>query len=353
MTHGITESDQMFYAKENGPPWHIDDTKDRSVAVDEAPTSAEAIEAAGLSWEVQVKQAFYSLHGRQKKADECGIVVRSDTGEALAHVGMGYSPIQNAEMFSFMDELVGSGDLRYETAGSLWGGRKVWMLARVPEEIEVGGDRCFPYLLAHSVHDGHGACKILPSVVRVVCNNTLAAALFSHDSEIRKMTVSIAHIGNVRDKLSKAREVLGLGLESFKRFQQVGEIMTATDGLPLVDDLVAKLFPQRNDEAEEPPTEAVMKRREAFTDILAAESAGRRPTAYDLLNAVSGYADHVRAVDNVRGGINSKEQARMESVFFGGARRWKESALDLILSMAKIYEQLEEAKIPVRIKRAA
>lgn len=352
MAHGLEETDTMFYAAENGPPWHISETKDRSFGVDEAPTSAEALAVAKLDWEVELKPAYFRQGNTVKKVPRHFVVVRSDIGEGIGTVQGGYRPIQNRDMFGFLDSLVATGDLRYETAGSLWGGRHVWMLARVPTEINLGGDRQFPYLLARSAHDGTGACKVLPTLVRVVCNNTLSMALFSRDADVRRMTVSVRHVGEVMDKLAKAREILDLGLLSFERFQQVGEILLDTDGLPLVGPLLEKLFPPRKGQDE--LTKGVEAEREKFGEILAAEVNRHEggTSAYDLLNAVTGYADHVRAVTKTRGGeLQGKQAARMNSVFFGGAADLKEKGLDWILEIGDLYQRLEEAKVPVRIRR--
>jgi Domain of unknown function (DUF932) len=71
--------------------------------------------------------------------------LRSDTGALLGIVGRDYEPLDNRDAFRFLDELIGS-QLHFETAGSLWGGRRVWVLARLPEWAEVGGDQTGTYV---------------------------------------------------------------------------------------------------------------------------------------------------------------------------------------------------------------
>lgn len=353
MSAGLLESDAMFYAKEGGVPWH-----GVGVSVEEAPTSDAAMEVAKLDWTVMLRPAYYSVQGKgsYKRAADFQIMVRSDTGYALGTCGLSYSPIQNKEMFRFLDALVANGDLRYETAGSLWNGRRVWMLARIPTELEIGGDRMFPYLLAASAHDGSGACKVLPTLVRVVCANTLHAAVFSRDDEVRQMTVNIRHTGRVLDKLGQARQILGLGMESFKRLKTAGDLLAATDGLPHVEGLLSALFPAKKGDEEKKLSKDIEESRDKFRLIVEAEArrGSGKPTGWDLVNAVTGYADHVRAPENVRGGrFNTKEEAVVDSIFFKGASEFRQRGLDLVLGMTGVYEKLDELKVPVRLKRAS
>ena len=80
--------------------------------------------------------------------------------------------MQNEEAFQFVDQLLGS-DLHFETAGSLHGGRRVWVLAALPQHVQVGGDAIRPYVLLMNSHDGSTAVIAATTPVRVVCQNTL------------------------------------------------------------------------------------------------------------------------------------------------------------------------------------
>jgi hypothetical protein len=82
--------------------------------------------------------------------------------------------VQNEEAFRFVDQLLGS-SLHFETAGSLHGGRRVWVLATLPDHIEVGGDAVRPYVLLMNSHDGSTAVIAATTPVRVICQNTLYA----------------------------------------------------------------------------------------------------------------------------------------------------------------------------------
>ena len=181
----------MFYTREK--PWH-----GLGVCVQEAPVSEEALRLAGLDWEVQQKPVY----------TESGIIpgykanVRSTDQKVLGVVTDRYKVVQNTEAFAFTDALLGNG-VRYETAGSLQGGRKVWLLARLPREYIISGERISPYLVFSNTHDGSGAVRVAVTPVRVVCNNTLNLAL-----QTASRSWSMVHTGDIKGKIREAEDTL-------------------------------------------------------------------------------------------------------------------------------------------------
>ena len=111
--------EEMFYVREK--PWHGLGTR-----VEEAPTSENALILAGLNWTVE-QENVYTDFGEIIPGYRANI--RSTDRRVLGVVTDRYKVVQNAEAFAFTDELLGKG-VRYETAGSLQDGRKVWLLAR-------------------------------------------------------------------------------------------------------------------------------------------------------------------------------------------------------------------------------
>ncbi len=95
--------------------------------------------------------------------------------------------------------------MTYETAGALQGGRKVWMLARMPHRYIIAGDEIAPYLVVMNSHDGSSGIKVAMTPIRVVCQNTLNLAL---DSAKRIWTTK--HTENVMLRVHEAEETLGL-----------------------------------------------------------------------------------------------------------------------------------------------
>ena len=133
----------MFYVREK--PWH-----GLGTMVAEAPTSAAALRLAGLDWMV-VQEPVYTGYNEMVKGYKAN--VRSSDRKVLGVVSDRYKVVQNVDAFSFTDELLGKG-VRYETAGSLQEGKKVWLLARLPREYIIAGERISPYLVFSNTHDG-------------------------------------------------------------------------------------------------------------------------------------------------------------------------------------------------------
>ena len=101
--------------------------------------------------------------------------LREDTGEVLGIVSDDYEVVDNRDAFRFLDALICS-DLHFETAGSLWGGRRVWCLARLHEFVELGGDQSATYIYAANSHDGSMAVTAAATPIRVICANARRGA---------------------------------------------------------------------------------------------------------------------------------------------------------------------------------
>ena len=184
--------EKMFYVRET--PWHGLGTR-----VMEAPASSEALQIAGLDWKV-IQEPIYTAG--KEPIEGFKVNVRDIDRKVLGVVSDRYKIVQNQEAFSFTDELLGEG-VRYETAGSLQNGRKVWLLARMPHEYIISGERITPYLVFFNSHDGSGAIKAALTPIRVVCQNTLNLALST-----AKRSWSMIHTGNIQGKIQEARDTL-------------------------------------------------------------------------------------------------------------------------------------------------
>lgn len=182
----------IFYVREN--PWHGLGTK-----VNEAPSSREALITAGLNWNV-LQEPIYTE--TEELIEGYKANVRDSDRKVLGVVTDRYKVIQNQEAFAFTDDLLGEG-VRYETAGSLQGGKRVWLLAHMPHEYIISGERISPYLVFTNTHDGSGAIKAALTPIRVVCQNTLNLALST-----AKRSWSMIHTGNIKGKLQEARDTL-------------------------------------------------------------------------------------------------------------------------------------------------
>ena len=150
------------------------------------------------SWE-KTNKTIKELKNYEIPYRVCNVLMR---GQVLGVVTDRYKIVQNEEAFAFTDELLGEG-VRYETAGSLQGGRKVWLLAHLPHEYIISGERISPYLVFFNSHDGSGAIKVAITPIRVVCQNTLNLALST-----AKRSWSMIHTGDIKGKMQEAKDTL-------------------------------------------------------------------------------------------------------------------------------------------------
>ena len=164
----------MFSVREK--PWH-----GLGVVVEDAPSSKDALNFAGLVWRV-VQKPLFTNSGLVEgyKAN-----VRDSDNSVLGVVTDRYKVVQNTEAFAFTDNLLGEG-VKYETAGSLQGGKRIT-----------------PYLVFSNTHDGSGAVKVAITPVRIVCNNTLNLALSTANR-----CFSIVHTGDIKGKIDEAKQTL-------------------------------------------------------------------------------------------------------------------------------------------------
>ena len=110
--------------------------------------------------------------------------------QVLGVVSDDYVVVQNRDCFAFLANLLGS-ELVFETAGSLWGGKQVFITAELPDHITVGGDEVRPYVVLSAWHTGTGAIRAMTTPVRAVCDNTVRAAL-----ERARAVYRVRHVGD-------------------------------------------------------------------------------------------------------------------------------------------------------------
>lgn len=276
------EVETMYYTSNeaNGRfvPWH-----GLGTPVPNALTSAEALEAAGLDWAVDSKDVL----------TEDGDVIpgyrantRSTDGKVLGIVSNRYSIVQNSEAFDFTDSLVGEG-VTYETAGSLRGGKMIWLLAKLPE-TKILDDKVEPFVCFTNSHDGMGAIRACMTPTRVVCSNTVNFAL--HNA---KRVWSTKHIGDIQTKLSEAEATL------FNANKYMSELNSTADILASQkfdsDDLqkfLNDLIPVDESASDRIKARAQQVKDEIVACYFAPDIAKYMNTKYGIINAVADFADH-------------------------------------------------------------
>lgn len=268
----------MFYVR--NVPWHGLGTR-----VMEAPASGEALKLAGLDWKV-LQEPVYTENRELIRGYKAN--VRDADRKVLGVVTDRYKVVQNQDAFAFTDALLGQG-VRYETVGSLMGGKKVWLLAHMPREYIVSGERISPYLVFSNTHDGSGAVKVAVTPIRVVCSNTLNLALAS-----AKRSWSMVHTGDMKSKLEEAKKTLFLAdayMESLGKEFEVLQRQEMTE--KKVREYISQLLP-----VDENATDQQKKNMERLREDLTAryfdapDLKGLGNNAYRFINAVSDFATH-------------------------------------------------------------
>ena len=292
-----TEVETMFYTRET--PWH-----GLGIRVMEAPKSREALIAAGIDWRV-LQEDIYTDSGNLIEGFKAN--VRDCDEKVLGVVTDRYKVIQNDEAFAFTDELLGDG-VRYETAGSLMGGRKVWLLAHLPHEYIIAGEKISPYLVFSNCHDGSGAIKVAITPIRVVCNNTLNLALAT-----ARRSWSTMHTGDIKYKLEEAKNTLFM---ADKYMEELGKEFEVLRKKKLTDKQVLEyinmLIPLE-DNATPTQVKNINRLREdmkmRYFDAPDLKDVGNN--AYRFINAVSDFAIHAKPI---RQSANYREQVFSKTV---------------------------------------
>ena len=272
--------ESMFYVRQ--APWH-----GLGVRVEEAPSSQEALRLSGLDWQV-IQQPIATVDGTPIPGYRANL--RDTDHQVLGVVTDRYRVVQNGEAFAFTDGLLGEG-VKYETAGSLQNGRKIWLLAKLPDKYIIEGDQIDPYLVFSNSHDGSGSIKVAMTPIRVVCQNTLNLALSS-----AKRVWSTIHVGDLAGKMTEAHNTL---LLAEKYMGQLGLEFSRLSKVKLSDQKVLQYIDQLlplDDQPTQIHRKNVIRIREdmkqRYFDAPDLQHVGKN--AYRFLNAVSDFATHAK-----------------------------------------------------------
>jgi phage/plasmid-like protein (TIGR03299 family) len=274
---------------------------------------------AGLAYTVLESPVLYKTEAASAPEVFKGrkVLHRSDTGGALAVVSDGYHVVQPAEVMGFFEKLVEIGGFQLETAGVLSHGKRVWGLARVNDGAEIiGGDVVRPYVLLGTSYDGTMATVAKFTSVRVVCHNTITAALGSGES------VRVLH--SERFDADRVRQDLGIVADAWDRFliqsrQLAGEPLSATDADMFVRSL---LEPYKSPGVPVSESRAYRRILELFNGkAIGSDIPGVTGTRWGMLNAVTELVDHERG---------RSDNTRIESAWFGTGAALKNRALELL-----------------------
>jgi phage/plasmid-like protein (TIGR03299 family) len=322
--------DTGFFVRQ--PAWH-----GQGNVLDDYPESwAAARPLAGLDWD-PIEERIFRLDsvepdtGRPVYAEieDRKAIVRSDNGNVLSVRQDSYQIISHDEMGEIVDAVANMPGVRYETAGSIEGGKGVWALALLDEPVTLPGDDTLtlPYLALLNRHDGKGAMKVLSTNVRVVCANTWKAAEMNGE---RDGTVfSFRHTAGWRDRIEEARAAVSGVRDSFAEYVAEATDLLGITVTPRQRELFVREF------IPTPPDGLVSDRvarnieeaRAAVRLILESKTTEHvSGTAYGLAQAAGEYLDHVRAARTWETRLN-RSLLRPEPLKTKAVRLAREAAL--------------------------
>ena len=296
--------------------------------VNEAMTSEQVVELANLNYEV-AKTPIYINPPIQEGEDESLVEIpeiyatyRLDNKAPLGLVSDRYEIVQNKDAFLFFDPIIDRGEAIYQTAGVLGRGERVFITAKLPEDILVAGEKVEQYLLITNGHDGKNAVRVGFTPIRVVCNNTLTAALSN-----LKNSYTIFHFNNPQERLKEAHKVMGLASSYMNEVASIFDSMANTK----ISDEQLKAFIEDifvNREYVE-KKEKVSTRAKNLVDKIytfakyhpTQITPSTNGTIYGAYNAVSGYFGHIKDYKSL--------SQRMESMSFGYASNKTNQAFTL------------------------
>ena len=297
------------------------------------PTSAEALKHAGLDYMVEKRKLVtydnQSLLGHPEtvyptiQVPHYYATMRTDTEAVLGVVGKDYQVVQNVDAFSFFDAIVSGDGIQYETAGALGKGERIFITAKLPGYIRVADkDLIQKYLFLTTSHDGYGSITAAFTPVRIVCNNTLHAALKNCANSIK-----IRHTANAKERLEQAHTVMGI---SNQLSGQLEALFNQWAKVRMTDPDVKKLI-----QLAMIPNKEVLKNVQAGKDdelstcfknsceavyqyhmtSPAQQTGSTKGTVFGAYNAITGYFQNVRQYKN--------EEAKIKSLLYGGTAQTK------------------------------
>lgn len=275
------------------PAWH-----NLGITIDEAKSSAEALKISQLDW--TVRQEPVEVLG--SAVPDYRANVRSSDNAVLGIVGRKYRNVQPHEAFAFTDELLAASDTRYETAGSLFGGRRIWLLARMPE-TEIAGSAIAPYVFFTTTFDGSTSTIAGMTPTVIVCANTLSYAIAG-----APRTWRLRHSASLRDKVSEAQRTLGLAGQYMQALGADAEALRAKAlSRAAVQRIVDQVWPGANDEdATERERSNVRAFHAQFWEAFAQPdldnyNAFGQPTAWTVMQAAADVASHLKPLRQLAG----------------------------------------------------
>jgi len=326
----VANVETMMYA--GAVPWH-----GKGLRLENLATSAEAIVAAGLDWTVSKTPVNFVKDDVAFASDKWSCIVRNDNNAILGVVKRMYNPLQNKDAFSWFDAVVGIKEAMYETAGALGNGQKIWILAKLPGFLRIGGDDTIEkYVLLYHAHDGTISVSMCETGIRVVCQNTLNQAI--RRAKANDKLVKVRHTRSMSLRLDDVRKELNISNARFALMEEMSKSLVGVQMTPAtLGNYIAKtMIPFEYNEAIKNKRKLVIgTRTQNMLDEIVTlfEGKGRgsdlptaKGTAWGAFNAITEFIDFGRGTKNTKDG--NADNNRTESILFGSGLSVKQRAWD-------------------------
>jgi phage/plasmid-like protein (TIGR03299 family) len=304
MAHNITARDTVISVRDAG--WHgLADVLPDYVSPEDARQKAFPWEpvTTPLYRAVPVINADGSLSTTYEQVKGTVGIERSDTGEFFGAVGEDFVTVSNKTLTEVAEAVEGiaAGEVRVETAGSLKGGRKVWMLLRLNEPLTVKGDpngTTIPYFALQNGHDGSGSFRGQALFTRIICDNTAQAA----DLEARKhgTEFTFRHTSGITNRIEEAKAAIAGWRQSIEQWNVLTEQMmdiaiTPAQAVAFRDQFIP--MPVSTSTVSPRVINNIENARTEFDAIMGGITmADISGTAYGLVQAAIEFQQHVRGV---------------------------------------------------------
>lgn len=310
--------------------------------VSDCNTSEEVMQAAHLNWTVDKCEIAAMTTDGPKMVNNAYATIRTDNNTPLGVVKDRYTIVQNSDAFKFFDNAIGKNKAIWQTAGCFNDGARIFVSAKLPNNILINGDPIENYLVFTTNHDGTGGVRILFTPIRVICQNTLNAAIKGSDNY-----VSFRHTKSVHENIDIADQILGISKSKIDMFNVQ---MDRMQKIKLNDNDAAKVFVstilnenemKALEDTGHTATQLVYRDWKTIQDANISmkkvnvisemnnyyfDGVGQRQlrgTGYGVYNAVSGYYSNIDNADGTK---------RMDSILYGDKSRKIQKAGELILA---------------------
>ena len=353
-----------------GVPWSYVGTTN----VEKCKTASEVMEAAKLNWEVSKAELFAKMpinfpvgsdefldaiseSKKLSKDNHCNgnnmynavtgmyATYRTDKNIPLGIVKQKYTVVQNEDAFKFFDDVIGKDSAIWQTAGFFNYGSRIFVSAKLPDTITVHGDPVDNYLVFTNSHNGTSGVNILFTPIRVICQNTLNAAIKSSTN-----IINIRHTKSVHGRISMAQEILGIAKQETIKYKDVAEQLASIKVTDLeVADYICKHYMTEEEYNNRKLTghnasQIVVRNGSAVIDTGLStrklnmiydtwgyyfDGIGQKEiigTAWGAANAISGYYSNVDT--------SSSADKRMDSLLYGDRSRNIAKAFDNAFNIA-------------------